>query len=176
MSSNGASGSSQGGSKGGKKSDRDLDLENSHRGVWLVKVPKYISDRWEKAAANTEVRLYPLFIEALLEERSNISNKYIEDYRRWIYGGHVLIQVVHLRLSFLGCPISGCPGQDCALVLYAAAARESLNLGPGSLRHHRQRKPTGLAAFVYLFTSRRYRNNSETFTCINLKREYAWKM
>ena len=56
MSSNGASGSSQGGSKGGKKSDRDLDLENSHRGVWLVKVPKYISDRWEKAAANTEVR------------------------------------------------------------------------------------------------------------------------
>merc|ERR1712013_971995 len=27
----------------------------SHRGVWLVKVPKYISDRWEKAAANTEV-------------------------------------------------------------------------------------------------------------------------
>ena len=53
MSSNGASGS---GSKGSKKSDRDLDLENSHRGVWLVKVPKYISDRWEKAAANTEVR------------------------------------------------------------------------------------------------------------------------
>ena len=70
MSSNGASGSSQGGSKGGKKSDRDLDLENSHRGVWLVKVPKYISDRWEKAAANTEVRLlshiswlYTLFID-----------------------------------------------------------------------------------------------------------------
>ena len=58
MSSNGASGSSQGGSKGGKKSDRDLDLENSHRGVWLVKVPKYISDRWEKAAANTEVRRF----------------------------------------------------------------------------------------------------------------------
>ncbi len=46
----------QGGSKGSKKSDRDLDLENSHRGVWLVKVPKYISDRWEKAAANTEVK------------------------------------------------------------------------------------------------------------------------
>ena len=50
MSSNGA-----GSSKGSKKSDRDLDLENSHRGVWLVKVPKYISDRWEKAAPNTEV-------------------------------------------------------------------------------------------------------------------------
>ena len=53
MSSNGAGSS---GSKGSKKSDRDLDLENSHRGVWLVKVPKYISDRWEKAASNTEVR------------------------------------------------------------------------------------------------------------------------
>ena len=52
MSSNGAGSS---GSKGSKKSDRDLDLENSHRGVWLVKVPKYISDRWEKASANTEV-------------------------------------------------------------------------------------------------------------------------
>eukprot|EP00092_Neocalanus_flemingeri_P055593 GFUD01065756.1.p1 GENE.GFUD01065756.1~~GFUD01065756.1.p1 ORF type:complete len:288 (+),score=112.53 GFUD01065756.1:128-991(+) len=38
-----------------KKTDRDLDLANSVRGVWLVKVPKYISDRWEKAAANTEV-------------------------------------------------------------------------------------------------------------------------
>jgi len=37
------------------KTDRDLDLANSVRGVWLVKVPKYISDRWEKAAANTEV-------------------------------------------------------------------------------------------------------------------------
>jgi len=54
MSSNGAGSS---GSKGSKKqaSKQDLDLENSHRGVWLVKVPKYISDRWEKAAANTEV-------------------------------------------------------------------------------------------------------------------------
>jgi len=37
------------------KIDRDLDLANSVRGVWLVKVPKYISDRWEKAAPNTEV-------------------------------------------------------------------------------------------------------------------------
>jgi len=38
-----------------KKTDRDLDLANSVRGVWLVKVPKYISDRWEKATPNTEV-------------------------------------------------------------------------------------------------------------------------
>ena len=37
------------------KADKELDLANSARGVWLVKVPKYISDRWEKAAANTEV-------------------------------------------------------------------------------------------------------------------------
>ena len=41
--------------KGKSKTDRDLDLANSVRGVWLVKVPKYISDRWEKSAPNTEV-------------------------------------------------------------------------------------------------------------------------
>jgi len=41
--------------KSKNKTDRDLDLANSVRGVWLVKVPKYISDRWEKASANTEV-------------------------------------------------------------------------------------------------------------------------
>lgn len=35
--------------------DRDLDLSNSGRGVWLVKVPKYISSRWEKAPGNIEV-------------------------------------------------------------------------------------------------------------------------
>lgn len=35
--------------------DRDLDLSNSVRGVWLVKVPKYISNRWEKAPGNIEV-------------------------------------------------------------------------------------------------------------------------
>ena len=33
----------------------DVELTHTNRGVWLVKVPKYISDRWEKAAANTEV-------------------------------------------------------------------------------------------------------------------------
>jgi len=37
------------------KNKGDVDLNNTKRGVWLVKVPKYISDRWEKAAANTEV-------------------------------------------------------------------------------------------------------------------------
>ncbi len=38
-----------------KLSDKDLDLMNAHRGVWLVKVPKYIADRWEKVADQTEV-------------------------------------------------------------------------------------------------------------------------
>jgi len=38
-----------------KKSDKDLDVSNSGRGVWLVKVPKFISDRWQKAPASTEV-------------------------------------------------------------------------------------------------------------------------
>ncbi|XP_034232025.1 general transcription factor IIF subunit 2-like [Thrips palmi] len=36
-------------------SDRELDLAHSARGVWLVKVPKYISQKWEKAAGNVEV-------------------------------------------------------------------------------------------------------------------------
>ncbi|KAL1140888.1 hypothetical protein AAG570_000816 [Ranatra chinensis] len=35
--------------------DRDLDLANAARGVWLVKVPKYIANRWEKAPGNIEV-------------------------------------------------------------------------------------------------------------------------
>ncbi|BES95537.1 unnamed protein product [Nesidiocoris tenuis] len=35
--------------------DRDLDLSNCNRGVWLVKVPKYISNKWDKAPGNIEV-------------------------------------------------------------------------------------------------------------------------
>ncbi|KAK4879415.1 hypothetical protein RN001_007561 [Aquatica leii] len=35
--------------------DRDLDLSNANRGVWLVKVPKYIANRWEKAPGDIEV-------------------------------------------------------------------------------------------------------------------------
>ncbi|XP_022914449.1 general transcription factor IIF subunit 2 [Onthophagus taurus] len=35
--------------------DRDLDLNNASRGVWLVKVPKYIANRWEKAPGDIEV-------------------------------------------------------------------------------------------------------------------------
>jgi len=30
-----------------KHNDKDLDLQNANRGVWLVKVPKYIAERWE---------------------------------------------------------------------------------------------------------------------------------
>ncbi|KAF7997389.1 hypothetical protein HCN44_005666 [Aphidius gifuensis] len=35
--------------------ERELDLSNASRGVWLVKVPKYISNKWEKAPGNIEV-------------------------------------------------------------------------------------------------------------------------
>ncbi|RZC39687.1 general transcription factor IIF subunit 2 [Asbolus verrucosus] len=35
--------------------DRDLDLSNANRGVWLVKVPKYVANRWEKAPSDMEV-------------------------------------------------------------------------------------------------------------------------
>ena len=38
-----------------KKSDKDVDLSNANRGVWLVKVPKYIADRWERAKDGTDV-------------------------------------------------------------------------------------------------------------------------
>lgn len=35
--------------------EKDLDLSNAGRGVWLVKVPKYIANKWEKAPGNIEV-------------------------------------------------------------------------------------------------------------------------
>ncbi|XP_014259004.1 general transcription factor IIF subunit 2-like isoform X2 [Cimex lectularius] len=35
--------------------DRDLEVSNANRGVWLVKVPKYIAKRWEKAPGCNEV-------------------------------------------------------------------------------------------------------------------------
>lgn len=38
-----------------KPSISELDLTNASRGVWLVKVPKYISSRWENAKEQTEV-------------------------------------------------------------------------------------------------------------------------
>lgn len=37
------------------RSDKELDLSNAGRGVWLVKVPKYIANKWEKAPSNIEV-------------------------------------------------------------------------------------------------------------------------
>ncbi|XP_017020481.1 general transcription factor IIF subunit 2 [Drosophila kikkawai] len=35
--------------------DKDLDLSNAGRGVWLVKVPKYIAQKWEKAPSSMDV-------------------------------------------------------------------------------------------------------------------------
>ncbi|KAH8292674.1 hypothetical protein KR018_008057, partial [Drosophila ironensis] len=35
--------------------DKDLDLSNAGRGVWLVKVPKYIAQKWEKAPSDMDV-------------------------------------------------------------------------------------------------------------------------
>lgn len=35
--------------------DKELDLSNAGRGVWLVKVPKYIANKWEKASSDMEV-------------------------------------------------------------------------------------------------------------------------
>lgn len=30
------------------KFEKDLDCSNANRGVWLVKVPKYIAKKWER--------------------------------------------------------------------------------------------------------------------------------
>lgn len=38
-----------------KLTDKELDLSNAGRGVWLVKVPKYIANKWEKAPGNIDV-------------------------------------------------------------------------------------------------------------------------
>ena len=38
-----------------KVSDKDVDLSNRGRDVWLVKVPKFIADRWESSASGTNV-------------------------------------------------------------------------------------------------------------------------
>lgn len=38
-----------------KHVDKDLDLSNAGRGVWLVKVPKYLAAKWEKVPGSTEV-------------------------------------------------------------------------------------------------------------------------
>lgn len=35
--------------------DRELDLSNASRGVWLVKVPKYVANKWQRAPGNIEV-------------------------------------------------------------------------------------------------------------------------
>ena len=34
--------------------EKDLDMSSASRGVWLVKVPKYISNRWKKCPGNIE--------------------------------------------------------------------------------------------------------------------------
>lgn len=35
--------------------DKELDLSNAGRGVWLVKVPKYIASKWDKLPGSSEV-------------------------------------------------------------------------------------------------------------------------
>ena len=34
--------------------EKDLDMSMASRGVWLVKVPKYISNKWDKCPGNIE--------------------------------------------------------------------------------------------------------------------------
>lgn len=38
-----------------KRESRSLDTSNATRGVWLVKVPNYISESWKKAQNDQEL-------------------------------------------------------------------------------------------------------------------------
>jgi hypothetical protein len=35
--------------------DGDFDLSNTDRGVWQVKVPKYIANKWDKATDDSQI-------------------------------------------------------------------------------------------------------------------------
>ena len=37
-----------------KVGDKSVDVTRAGRGVWLVKVPKYIANRWDKAPSTLE--------------------------------------------------------------------------------------------------------------------------
>jgi hypothetical protein len=44
-------------SKEEAKTDKELDCSNASRGVWLVKVPKFIAKKWEKGKYQLNVKL-----------------------------------------------------------------------------------------------------------------------
>ncbi len=51
--------------------ERDLDMAGAGREVWLIKVPKYISDRWDKCpedvvAGHLDITEYYLTISLIL--------------------------------------------------------------------------------------------------------------
>lgn len=39
----------------GKRAARELDVSGATRGVWLIKVPKYLSETWLAARAKAEL-------------------------------------------------------------------------------------------------------------------------
>lgn len=46
-----------------KKESRTLDISYANRGVWLVKVPNYVSEAWKKVEPHKELgkmRIYQL--------------------------------------------------------------------------------------------------------------------
>lgn len=57
-----------------KSSEKDLDLEQRNRGVWLVKVPTYIAQRWE-AAADPNQTVAKLTIERVPGKKPIVSLK-----------------------------------------------------------------------------------------------------
>ena len=61
-------------------SPTELDLTNATRGVWLVKVPKYISSRWENAKEQTEVGklLISKGVDGIPEIKFNLSDELVK--------------------------------------------------------------------------------------------------
>ena len=40
-----------------KQPARELDTSNATKGVWLIKVPNYLSDLWKEAEPNSDLGL-----------------------------------------------------------------------------------------------------------------------
>ncbi|KAI5694009.1 hypothetical protein M8J76_013064 [Diaphorina citri] len=52
--------------------DKDLDLTQASRGVWLVKVPKYVANKWEKFGNDFYSILAPVNPDAIVPESEKL--------------------------------------------------------------------------------------------------------
>ena len=80
-----------------KLSDKDLDLSNANRGVWLVKVPKYIAERWE--SGNTAKDVGKLKIKRVQGQKPQVSFS-LEDSLTKGLAHHMFSRFRNLRFFF----------------------------------------------------------------------------